>query len=706
MSGTGAPQPFHNPDLPIDKRVDDVVSRLTLDEKIGQLVHDAPAVPRLGIPAYNWWNECLHGVARAGMATVFPQAIGLAATFHTALVRRVAVAISDEARAKHHQALRQGGGGQYFGLTFWSPNVNIFRDPRWGRGQETYGEDPYLTASMAVAFVKGLQGDDPRYLKAIATPKHFAVHSGREADRHRFDAVVSQRDLRETYLPAFWACVREAKAASIMAAYNCVNGEPCCASPTLLQKILREEWGFDGYVVSDCDAVYDIHAGHRATRGPSESVATALSSGCDLNCGQSYRALRQALGRALVDEAAINRAVKRLFRARFMLGMFDPPDRVPHAAVSPAVVGSLEHRALSLHAARESIVLLKNDGDLLPLDKETRSLAVVGPNAESLAALLGNYTGYPRSYITPLMGILDAVSVGTQVQYTRGCTWTGGSGGVRAAVNAAQQADVVIAVMGLTAQMEGEEGAAPQSEDRGDRVHLGLPEVQEELLRELHATGTPVVLVLMSGGPLTVNWADRELPAILQAWYPGQEGGRAIADVLFGDVSPAGRMPVTCVRSLDQLPLFGSYDMAGRTYRFMEEEPLYRFGYGLGYTTFEYSNLRLSDTTVTRERGVKLLVDVTNTGERPGDEVAQVYVKALSPSVPAPLLSLQGFRRARLWPGEKRTVAFSLLPRQFALYDDDGRPFMDSCRFALFVGGGQPDDPTSGCLEAAVAVHE
>ncbi|KPK65800.1 MAG: beta-glucosidase [Planctomycetes bacterium SM23_32] len=707
MTDDAPARQWEDPDLPVQERVGALVAAMTLAEKVSQMVHVARGISRLGVPDYNWWNECLHGVARAGRATVFPQAIGLAASFNEPLMHRVATAISDEARAKHHQALRQGNRGQYFGLTCWSPNINIFRDPRWGRGQETYGEDPYLTARMGVAFVKGLQGEDPDYLKLVATPKHYAVHSGKEADRHHFDAVVSLRDLRETYLPAFKACVQEAGAYSVMGAYNRTLGEPCCASRLLLEDVLRGEWGFEGYVVSDCGAIRDIHENHCVADGPAQSAALAVSRGCDLNCGEVYGWLLSAVEQGLIEEAAIDVSLKRLMTARMRLGMFDPPERVPWAQIPPDVVGCQDHAELALRVARESIVLLKNEGGLLPLSKELRAVAVVGPNANSMDVLLGNYNGYPARYVTGLEGVLAKVAAGTQVDYAAGCGLCDTSRhGFEHAVGLASRSDVVIAFMGLSATYEGEEGSAYLSEANGDRERIGLPGVQEDLLKELHATGTPVVLVLTSGSAVEINWAQQNLPAVLQAWYPGQEGGTAVADALFGDYSPGGRLPVTFVKSLDQLPPFEDYAMAkGRTYRFMREEPLYRFGYGLSYTTFEYCDLRLSQAEIGPGESVEVTVNVRNTGGRAGDEVVQLYVSDVEASVPVPLGHLEGFRRIALGPGEQQEVAFTLGPAQLCAYGDDGTPFVEPGEFRISVGGGQPDDPAGGAVTAVLTVR-
>jgi beta-glucosidase len=671
------------------------------------MVHTAAAVARLGVPEYNWWNECLHGVGRAGVATVFPQAIGMAASFDTGLMHQVATAISDEARAKHHEALRQGSRAQYFGLTYWSPNINIFRDPRWGRGHETYGEDPYLTGRMGVAFVKGLQGDDPKYLKLVATAKHYAVHSGPEQERHHFDAVVTQRDLRETYLPAFKACVVEGKAMSVMGAYNRTNGEPCNASNTLLRKILRQEWGFGGYVVSDCGAIRDIHEHHKVTKTPEESAALAVKTGCDLNCGSIFHSLIEAVQQGLIDEATIDVGLKRLFTARFRLGMFDPPERVPYAEIPPEVVNCQKHRDLALQMARASIVLLKNDNNLLPLRKDLKQVLVVGPNANDMEVLLGNYNGFPADYVTPLEGILRKVSVGTNVHYRKGChLFKRGEGEDQWALGLAKSSDVVVAVMGLSPALEGEEGDAAYSDAGGDRLRIGLPDVQEDFLKRLQETGTPVVLVLLNGSAVAINWAAEKIPAIIDAWYPGEQGGAAIADVLFGDYNPAGRLPVTFYKSLEQVPDFEDYNMKGHTYRFMEQEPLFRFGYGLSYTKFTYTNLRLSGDRIALGDSVTVTVDIENSGGRAGDEVVQLYASDVKASVPVPRLHLEGVRRIHLDPGEKRTVSFDLPEQLFYAYDDAGHPFIEPGDFAISVGGGQPDDPASGALTVTMTLRK
>ncbi len=692
------------------RRARELVAKMSLEEKIAQLIHNAPAIPRIGLPEYNWWNECLHGVARAGKATVFPQAIGMAATFDAPLIHRTAEAISDEARAKHHAALAQDYHGQYFGLTYWTPNINIFRDPRWGRGQETYGEDPYLTSRIGVAFVQGLQGDHPKYLKLVATPKHYAVHSGPEPERHSFNAIVSQRDLRETYLPAFKACVIEGKAASIMGAYNRVNGEPCCGSPTLLQNILRDEWGFDGFVVSDCGGICDFHLAHKVTSTAAESAAMAVKNGCELNCGVTYPHLRAAVRAGLISEEVIDLAAERLMTARMRLGMFDPPGQVPYASIPPEVVNCTAHRELALKVARESIVLLKNDKQLLPLPKNLKSIAVVGPTAYSLDVLHGNYTGFAPQMTTILQGILDAVPIGTQVSVARGCDVSGNAPVNKMEIDwTVADSDVIIACLGYTPALEGEEAEAmgeAQAAGGGDRMHIGLPGRQLELLQKLHATGKPVVLVLTGGSPIELNWAAANIPSVLMCWYPGELGGRAVADVLFGDYNPAGRLPVTFVRSLDQVPAFDDYNVTGRTYRFMKETPLYRFGYGLSFTNFRYSNPRLTAARILPDQSVEVGVDVTNIGRLGGDEVVQLYVSDEESSVPTPRLQLQGFARVHLAAGETRRVTFTLQPDQLAAYDDNGKPFVEPGKFILSIGGGQPDDPASGAVKIELLVQK
>ncbi len=676
-------------------RAADLVGRMTLEEKVSQMVHGAAAIPRLNVPAYDWWNECLHGVGRAGTATVFPQAIALAATFDTELHGRVAAVISDEARAKHHEFLRKGDRGIYKGLTYWSPNINIFRDPRWGRGHETYGEDPYLAGRLAVAFIKGLQGDHPKYLKLVATAKHYAVHSGPESLRHSFDAQVSPKDLRETYLPAFRDAVMEAGVYSVMGAYNRTNGEPCCASPTLLQKILREEWGFTGYVVSDCGAICDIDQHHRVTATTAQSAALGVRNGCDLNCGHAYNHLLLAVREGLVTEGEIDTAVTRLMEARFRLGMFDKEEEVPYASIPYEINDCDAHRALALEAAQKSFVLLKNRGGVLPLHKNLNAVAVIGPTAADETVLLGNYNGTPSRPVTLLRGIQDKVSSMTRVYYAQGSalqspippTFGSPKDLTAEAISAAERADAVILCVGNAPCMEGEEG-----ENRlGDREHIELPEVQRALIRSIAALGKPVVLVLTGGSAIALGEAAETADAILQVWYPGGEGGRAVADALFGDVSPCGRLPITFYKSTADLPEFTDYRMDERTYRFFKGTPLYPFGFGLSYTQFAYSDLRLSARAIKAGEPLQLSVAVENAGSRACDEVVQLYITDMSASVRVPVRQLAGVCCVALRPGQRATLCFTLSPRQMAVVDEAGRFVLEGGAFRIDVGGCQPD---------------
>jgi len=674
---------YLNQDLPFERRVNDLVGRMTLEEKVSQMKDVAPAIERLGIPEYNWWNEALHGVARSGLATSFPQAIGLAATWDDSLIFQMATVISDEARAKHHEYVRAGSRQRYQGLTFWSPNINLFRDPRWGRGQETYGEDPFLTGRLAVQFIRGMQGDDPKYLKTVATVKHFAVHSGPEPERHSFDAVVSERDLRESYLPHFAAGIREGGAYSLMCAYNRVEGKAACGSDMLLEVILRGEWGFSGYVVSDCGAIDDIYLRHTVVATGAEAAALAVKTGTDLECGRVYTNLVDAVKQGLITEQEIGTAVKRLFLARFKLGMFDSPDRVRWAQIPYGVLDRPAHRELARRVARESIVLLKNAGGVLPLRKDLATLAVLGPNADQWRMLLGNYNGMPADPVSPLRGIREAVGRGTRVLYARGADLADGFPGTDGpsvpaetlaveAVKAARQADAVVLFLGLTARLEGEEMRVELEGFRGgDRTRIDLPAAQERLLERIVAVGKPTVLVLLNGSALAVSWAQQHVPAIVEAWYPGQAAGTAIADVLFGDYNPGGRLPVTFYKSVDDLPPFDDYRMEGRTYRFFKGTPLYPFGYGLSYTSFAYKQLRTSARTLRADDTLTVRVDVTNTGQREGDEVVQLYVRHLGSRVTRPREDLRGYRRVTLRPRETRTVQFPLVAASLAYWNPD-----------------------------------
>ena len=690
---------YKNRELSFEARAKDLVSRMTLEEKVTQMLHGAPAIPRLGIKAYNWWNEALHGVARAGTATMFPQAIGMAATFDEDVLYKTADIISTEGRAKYHEAQRRGDTDIYKGLTFWAPNVNIFRDPRWGRGHETYGEDPYLTGKLGAAFIKGLQGNNSKYLKTAACAKHFAVHSGPEKDRHSFNACVSQKDLRETYLPAFKECVKTAGVEAVMGAYNRTNGEPCCGSKTLLEDILRKEWGFRGHVTSDCWAIKDFHENHLVTRTAPESVALAVNNGCDLNCGNMYLNLMIAHREGLVTEEQIDRSVIRLMTTRMKLGMFDEDKAVPYTSIPYEINDCDEHRAFSLEVSKKSLVLLKNENNLLPLDKnKIRSIAVIGPNADSRSALTGNYFGTASRYTTVLEGIQNTVSKGTRVYYSSGCHLFKEKYGLAAprdrfaeAVAIAESSDIIVMCLGLDATLEGEQGDVSNEFAGGDKPDLNLPGLQQELMEAVHKTGKPVILVLMSGSALAVTWADENIPAIVQAWYPGAEGGKAVAAMLFGEFSPSGRLPVTFYRTSEELPDFSDYSMKNRTYRYMQNEALYPFGYGLSYSKFEYGELMLSENRITVGEPLECRITVENTGTYEADEIVQMYLEDVEKSVEVPKWQLAGAKRIHLKSGESAVVAFIILPRQMALIDDMGKCILEPGRFNVYISGNQPD---------------
>ncbi|MGC2638962.1 MAG: glycoside hydrolase family 3 C-terminal domain-containing protein [Acidobacteriaceae bacterium] len=854
-----APQnrPWLNPDLPLNQRVDDLLSQLTLEEKVSQMRDHAPAIPRLGIPKYDWWNEGLHGVAFAGTATNFPQVIGMAATFDAPLVHSMAEVISTEARAKYNEAIRNGQHEQFFGLTFWAPNVNIFRDPRWGRGQETYGEDPFLTGRMAVAFVSGMQGNDPRYFRVISTPKHYAVHSGPEPLRHQFNVDASPHDLEDTYLPAFRAAVAEAHAQSVMCAYNAIDGVPACANTMLLRDHLRDAWHFDGYVVSDCAADANIANGHHYAPDMAHAAADAVKAGDDLECGfmqdQAFASLPDAVHQGLVSEIDIDTAVRRLLTARFELGMFDPPSSFAYGQIPFSEVNSPEHRQLSLQAARESMVLLKNENHTLPLQSNIGSIAVIGPTAALVQALQGNYNGPPPNPVYPLDGIGRRFAM-AQIHYAQGSPlvdgfpipieqtafrpafpggpghdfgltaeyfaskdlsgqpvvtrtdrnvnfnwdkvvpvpglernnfsvrWTGsfvppapgdyqlgvrinycyacenaegfrlylddklivvsagqaktgergggsdakvhfdntqphticleylhgtGTAGIdltwqppddvlrNEAVEAAKQSDVVVACVGLSPNLEGEEMPVQLAGfSGGDRTSIDLPAVQEDLLKAVAGTGKPLIVVLQNGSALAVNWAAQHAAAILEAWYPGEEGGTAIADTLAGDNDPGGRLPLTFYASLDQVPAFTNYSMKNRTYRYFSGKPLYAFGYGLSYTAFTYTDLK-GPALVTAGQPAKVEVTVTNSGSVAGDEVAELYLQQ-PPGFETPLHALAGFRRVHLGPGESAQIDFTLSPRSLGQVDEQGNRVILPGQYSVSIGGSQPGDGFSG----------
>jgi len=678
---------------PTEERAKDLVSRLTLEEKIGLMLHNAAGVPRLGIPAYDYWSEALHGVAGNGRATVFPQAIALGATFDPALIRQIASAIGDEGRAKYHAALqRNGETGHMQGLTFWSPNINIFRDPRWGRGQETYGEDPYLTGEIGMAFVRGLQGDDPRYLKAAACAKHYAVHSGPEGQRHSFDAQVSLRDMHDTYLPAFKRLVTEAKVEAVMGAYNRINGEPACAHPYLLETILRDAWQFDGHVVSDCWAIEDIYKQHKFVETAAEAAAISVRHGCDLNCGGgTYCSLSDAIGLGLITEEEIDRSLGRTLTTRFRLGMFDAPESVPFTGIPLSVVNSPEHRDLAYIAATKSAVLLKNEGNLLPLSPNLRQIFLTGPLANNQDVLLGNYCGNSDTLTSLLEGMVAHAPEGMRITYHIGCPLAQPRASAPFwAVGSARNSDVVVAAMGLSTMLESEEGDAILSPLHGDRDSLELPPPQIEFLRALAGSDkAKIVLVLFGGSPIALGELADLVQAIIHVWYPGQEGGRAIADLLFGDTSPSGRLPITFPKSAEQLPPFEDYAMAGRTYRYMTEEPAYPFGFGLSYTRFEYGDLRMP-AKIKAGESLTAQVTLANAGDVAAEEVVQVYLSDLEASTVVPLHKLIAFQRVPLAPGESRALTFTIGADAMHFINDAGESQLEPGRFRLTIGGCSP----------------
>lgn len=688
------------------QRARELVGKMTLEEKASQLKYDAPAIPRLGIPAYNWWNEGLHGVARAGVATVFPQAIAIGAAFDTELAEKIGDTIAEEGRAKYNAYVKENDRDIYKGLTFWSPNVNIFRDPRWGRGHETYGEDPYLTGELGKAFVDGIQGDG-EYLKAAACAKHFAVHSGPEAVRHKFDAKASKKDMRETYLPAFEKLVKDADVEGVMGAYNRTNGEPCCGSKTLMQDILRGEWGFDGYYVSDCWAVRDFHTNHMVTDTAEESAALALKTGCDVNCGNTYLHMMKAYEQGLVSEEDITLAAERLFTTRFMLGLFDETE---YDKIGYDRIECKEHLALADRATAESVVLLKNDG-ILPLEKKKlKTVGVIGPNANSRAALIGNYHGTSSRYITVLEGIQDCMGEDVRVYYSEGCHLFKDrvenlglrQDRISEAVAVAKNSDVVVLCLGLDETLEGEEGDTGNSYASGDKVDLLLPEVQRELLEAVVATGKPVILVNMTGSAMDLRYAQEHCAAIVQAWYPGARGGRVVADILTGEISPSGKLPVTFYRDTEELPDFEDYSMKGRTYRYFTGEVLYPFGYGLTYGSAEISGVKLGGQELADGSEVRLPggsldsleVTVSNTGDRDAEEVVQVYIKALDSTDATPNERLCGFARVSVKTGGQAVVQVPVDRDALTVINDEGEKVSGGSRYAVSVGFGQSDART------------
>ncbi len=689
---------FKDESLSFEERAKDLASKLTLEEKVYQTLHGAPAVERLGISAYNYWNEALHGVARAGVATVFPQAIGLAGTFDEDFIEEVADCISTEGRAKYNMQQKYNDTDIYKGLTFWSPNVNIFRDPRWGRGHETFGEDPYLTSRLGVRFINGIQGHDDKYLKAAACAKHFAVHSGPEDERHSFNAVASEQDMRETYLPAFKACVKEADVEVVMGAYNRTNGEPCCGSKTLLGDILRKEWMFRGHVTSDCWAIKDFHEFHMVTSGPVESVALAMNNGCDLNCGNINGNLIQAEEQGLISEETIEQSVARLFETRMKLGLFDDPEKVPFSKITYDVVDCKEHKLLNQKAAEKSICLLKNEDNILPLDKSKyKTIGIIGPNADNRRALVGNYEGTASEYVTILEGIREYVGDDARIMYSEGCHLCKSKVSGLAidhdrtaeARAVADASDIVIACFGLDPSLEGEEGDEGNEFASGDKPNLNLPGIQLDVLKAICESGKPVVLVLLSGSALAVTWADENIPAIIQGWYPGAQGGRAMAKVLFGDVNPEGKLPVTFYKTSEELPDFRDYSMKNRTYRYMKNEALYPFGYGLSYSDYNVSDVKIDSDKISADKDINVTATITNSGKMDGAETVQVYVKVLRDD--APNCQLKALKKVNLAAGESQTVSVSLSPECFGLYNKEGVKMLYNGKYEVYVGTTQPD---------------
>jgi beta-glucosidase len=695
---------FQDPSLPIDTRVDDLVKQMTLEEKVNQMVNVAPAIPRLNIPAFDWWNEALHGVARANefyKTTVYPQAIANAATFDKASVKLMGHYIGMEGRAINNESLKEGITAKYTALTYWSPNINIFRDPRWGRGQETYGEDPYLTAQLGGNFVHGLQGDDPKYLLAAACAKHFAVHSGPEPDRHKFDVDVSNHDLWDTYLPAFHHLVVDEKVAGVMCAYNAFRGQPCCGSDLLEMDILRKQWGFTGYLTSDCGAIDDISnaRAHHTSPTAEDAAVTAVLHSTDVECivggAPLYKTLVQGVKDGKIAEKDIDASVKRLFEIRFRLGLFDAPQDVKYRAIPVTELESPAHHQLALKMARQSIVLLKNENHVLPLKRNLKKIAVIGPNADNDNVILGNYNGVPSRLVTALQGIKAKVGPATEVFYSKAIDYVDNSTHLKDIANVVKDADVIVYVGGISPRLEGEEmRVTKEGFAGGDRTSIMLPKVQTALMKELKATGKPVVFVMMAGSAVATPWESENIPAIVDAWYGGQDAGTAIADVLFGDYNPAGRLPVTFYKSDSDLPSFDDYSMNNRTYRYFNGTPLYGFGYGLSYSSFKYDMLSVP-TTLDGGKSNVVSVKVTNTGKIDGDEVTELYITHLGAKFKVPVRALKGFDRNFIKAGQSKIVKFELKPEDLKVVDENGKADIIKGEVSISVGGSQPDAQTN-----------
>ena len=674
----------------IEKKADSLISLMSLEEKSSQMLHSSRELFSYGISEYNWWNEALHGVARAGKATVFPQAIALAATFDPDLIERTAYAISDEARAKYNLFQKKGIKGQYSGLTFWSPNVNIFRDPRWGRGQETYGEDPFLTGQIGSAFVRGLQGYDSKYLKVAACAKHFAVHSGPEKLRHSFNANVSNQDLYETYLPAFKSLI-DSGVEIVMCAYNSVNGEPCCGSENLISDILRDEFDFSGHVVSDCGAINDIHSNHNFTNSNLESIAYAIKGGVDLNCGSVYADIPLAVEKGLLEESEVDKSLKRLLMTRLKLGLFEPEGTGPYDHLEEKIINSKTHIDLSRKVASESIVLLKNNG-VLPLKKDLNRIFITGPNSTSLETQLGNYNGLSSNVVTPLEGILTKVSANIIVRYALGTAFNDLERNSFNSNHIASSSDAIIAFMGISALIEGERGDAVLSNNHGDRKEISLPINQINFLKDLRlkANEKPIILVISSGSAIELSGVEGLADAIIYNWYSGEQGGSAIADVIFGDVNPSGRLPITIPKSIDHLPEFSDYSMENRTYRFTNFEPMYPFGFGLSYSNFKYSNIKLSDNNIARNDSVTVSFDIDNIGYFDGNEIVQLYISNMDSKFRVPKYSLKGFKKIHLKANERKRIQFLLNKSMLNSIDDMGREVLNNGEYKIWISGSSP----------------
>ena len=684
-------KPWLNAELGFDERVELLIDCLTFDEKVSQLLNASSEINRLDIKSYDWWNEALHGVARGPKATIFPQAIGLASTFDRSLILEVGSTISDEARAVNNYLVQNNGESiRYMGLSFWSPNVNIFRDPRWGRGQETYGEDPFLSGQIGASFIKGMQGDHATYLKTAACAKHYAVHSGPEADRHGFNAVVNQQDLHETYLPAFKACV-DAGVEAVMCAYNRTNDEACCGSPTLLQNILRDSWGFKGHVVSDCGAIRNFHKQHGVTKTPAESAALAIKSGTNLNCGSTYKDLDKAFEQGLIDEEDLDNGLRPLLKTRFKLGMFDKPELNPYSTIGLEVIHSDKNIQLAKEVAQKSIVLLKNDG-VLPLKKDLNQLFVSGPLAGDIRTLIGNYHGLGDNLVTLVEGVVGKVSPITRVQYRAGAmiNQPNKNDGDNYS-HLASKADATIVALGLTIVMEGEENEAIGSANKGDNITMQLPDNQMEYLRKMRGKHKkPLIVVVFAGCPLDLTEVSELADAVIYAWYPGEQGGNAIADVIFGDVSPSGKLPITFPKNKEQLPAYVDYSMDGRTYKYMTKEPLYPFGFGLTYSKLEVSNIKIDSKKIKKNTTHKVEVTVTNNGNETMEDVLQLYVSLKGNKQRVPISSLKDFKRVKLASKESIKVGFELGSQAFSYVDKNGELKRHKGDAEVIIGNASP----------------